>query len=409
VENNEINIYNTYQYLNDFYSSNFLEEKMSYKIKLDRFLKFPIENKFIYKTHGYLINNITSNCEYESMSLKVETNLRFKIILNNNIIFSNDDHFDSLINLDNLNKNSPDPKIQKIDFNEISTFNSKKFCLTKNSINQLTILYQFYYEKNKENKSENNLHNGKIQNNLFSEEISNFFHSKNSINSKQAYFFLSYVKDKKIINFETTDFIPFVPYENFLLKKSVIYENIEILNCKVEEKNFNFSEKIKTKIFSCPDICSQSDKYSICRKVFENGIIPNTGGNFILTHQNQVIKYYSVEFPKIGLDHMITDIKLGYEDDYKKFSRQANAILFKNHIIKIDVNTFLNEDDSFLFYKKDLIFDKNNFDDINNYNSENINDKKFAEDSYIVINVKIVCENSEELTNLEYFKTKGSN
>ncbi len=118
MENNEINIYNTYQYLNDFYSSNFLEEKMSYKIKLDRFLKFPIENKFIYKTHGYLINNITSNCEYESMSLKVETNLRFKIILNNNIIFSNDDHFDSLINLDNLNKNSPDPKIQKIDFNE---------------------------------------------------------------------------------------------------------------------------------------------------------------------------------------------------------------------------------------------------------------------------------------------------
>jgi len=379
-----------------------MEDKHSHKIKLEDLIELPIKRKFIYKTSGYLLNNITSNCENEFFNLKVETNLRFKIILNNHLIFNNDDYFESIKNLNNLNKNSPDPKRPNVNFNEINTFNSKNLCLNKNTLNQITIFYQFYYDKDLENES-----NTENTTYLFDQEFSKFYKrniydknnlnknnkNKNSINDTKAHFILSYIKDQKIYNFKTLNFIPFAPYESFKLDKSKITNDIEILNCNVNEKNYKFSEKIKTKIFLCPDTCNDSEENSICKKAFNSGIIPNTGGNFITTIHNHDLKFYAIEFPKSGLDYMITDLKLGYEDDFKKFSQQTNTFLFKNYMVKIEVNSTLNEDDSFLFYKKDLIIDKNN-------NLENINEKdtNYNNDTFVILNVKVICDNSEEIT-----------
>lgn len=385
-----------------------MEDKFSHKIKLEDLIEFPIKRKFIYKTSGYLLNNITNNCENEFFNLKVETNLHFKIILNNNIIFTNDDYFESLKNLDNLNKNFPDPKRPNVNFYEINTFNSKNLCLNKNTLNQITIFYQFYYDKDIENDS-----NTENTTYLFEQEFSKFFKSnvsdknkqninsknKNTINNIKAHFILSYVKDHKIHNFKTLNFIPFTPYESFKLDKSKITSDIEILNCNVNDKNYKFTEKIKTKIFLCSDPCIDSEENSICKKAFNSGIIPNTGGNFITTIYNNNLKFYAIEFPKSGLDYMITDLKLGYEDDFKKFSQQANTMLFKNYIVKIEVNSTLNEDDSFLFYKKDLVIDKSNALEIINDKDTNYNN-----DTFIILNAKLICDNSEEITYAEIDK-----
>lgn len=52
IEGNYISVFNTYDYLNDFYSSNFLEDKLSYKLKLEELVEFPFTRKFIHKVSG---------------------------------------------------------------------------------------------------------------------------------------------------------------------------------------------------------------------------------------------------------------------------------------------------------------------------------------------------------------------
>jgi len=413
IENNFISIYNTYDYLNDFYSSNFLEDKKSYKVKLEDLLSFPFERKFIHKASGYIVNNITNNCENESFSFKVETNLRFKIILNNNLIFSNDEYFESLKNLKNLNQNSPDPNRPKVNFNEINTFNSKSICLNKASLNQISIFYQFYYDKGIENELDPN-----EKMSFFSKEFEKFYFPNNNSNNKnnnekdnknifhsfdnknlKAHFTLSYVKDKKVFDFKPTDFIPLVPYQNFMLEKPRIIRDSVILSCKATEKSFSFSEKLKTKIFLCPESCAEAQVESICRKANANGVIPASGGSIIITKQNESLKLSAAEFPKLGLDYMITDLKLGYEEDFKKFTQQANSLLFKNYMVKIDVNsTTLNEDDSFLFYKKDLVLRKFNKAAQAQKEEEGNAEVVTSDDAYIVLNAKIICDNSEEVS-----------
>ena len=368
IENNNINIFNKYELLNDFYSSNFLEDKISHKIKLNEIIS-DLKDKFIFKSSGYLINNITKNCENEFFSLKVETNLRFKITINNNFNFDNDEFFENLKNIHNTNLNSPDSSRANVNFYEINTFNSKKICLIKNSLNQISIFSQFYFHKNSEEN--------KINLNPFED-----FFTENKKNKKkeEAHFIISYIKDSKVYEFKTTDFIPFAPFEKFRLDKNTILSDVKVLSCKTTNHEIKLKDIIK-KNFICPEICMESEKNSICRTAYENGVIPNTGGNFIISKKKENLTLYGSELPKIGLDYMITDLKLGYEEDFKKFSQQANTLLFKNYMVKIEVNSTLNEDDSFLFYKKDLIKEKKNL----------INEK-----IYIILNAKIICDNTQE-------------
>lgn len=394
IEGNYISVFNTYDYLNDFYSSNFLEDKLSYKLKLEELVEFPFTRKFIHKVSGYLVNNITNDCESDSFNFKVETNLRFKLILNNNLIFSNDEYFESLKNLNSLSKNNPDANKPNVDFNEINTFNSKSICLNKGSLNQITIFYQFHYDKSLENELDPS-----EKASFFSKEFAKFYSDQTGKNTFgkldgknfKAHFTLSYVKDKKVFAFRPTDFIPFAPYDKFRLEKPRLLRDSEALSCKATEKSVDFSEKIKTKIFVCPESCAEAQPESLCRKAYENGVVPGSGGSLIITKQNESLKFTAAEFPKIGLDYMISDLKLGYEEDFKKFSQQANSLLFKNYIVKIDVNSTLNEDDSFLFYKKDLVFAGRKAENAGSA-------KQDKEDVFIVLNAKIICDNSEEVS-----------
>lgn len=312
-------------------------------------------------------------------------------------------------NLHNLNKNAPDANRPKVDFNEINTFNSKSICLSKDSLNQISVFYQFHYDKSLENelnpdektsffskefakfysanKNENNFNTNNLNNN----NNNNIFKSFDIKNFK-AHFMLSYTKQKKLFGFKPTDFIPFAPYEKLILEKPAISRDSVILSCKASEKSFNFSEKIKTKIFVCPENCAEAHPESICRKAYENGVIPASGGSLIITKQNESLKLVPMEMPKVGLDYLISDLKLGYEEDFKKFSQQANSLLFRNYVLKIDVNSTLNEDDSFLFYKKDLVFMQQS-----KGNAEGDKGDEVKDDAYVVVNAKIICDNSEEV------------
>lgn len=423
VEDNYISIYNTYDYLNDFYSSNFLDDKVKHRAKLDELLSYPLHRKFIFKSSGYLINNnFTVNCESDDFfTLKVETNLRFKILLNNNLVFSNDEFFENLKNMNNLNKNSPDSSRKEVNFYEINSFNSKQLCLNKNSLNQITIFYQFYYDRSLEEEEGEEQATNPVFEKHFSKLFSKSKYLGSEVNRIKAHFIISYIKHSRLNEFKTTDFLPFAPYEKFKLDKYKILNDLEVLTCQVNEKNLNLKEKIKTKVFVCPESCAEAEKESICHIVYEAGIIPNSGGSFIITKQSENLKYYATELPKAGLDYFITDIKLGYEEDFKKFSHQANVVLFKNYIVKIDVNSTLNEDDSFIFYKKDFVISKGNTDNIENINNRNSNENTNSNtneaykntnadvqsnqklenynglDTYVVLNAKVICDNSEEL------------
>ena len=208
------------------------------------------------------------------------------------------------------------------------------------------------------------------------------------------------------------DFIPIQPFAKYCFNTDEL--NIERLVCSTKLKTILQKDKMN-KIFYCPRDCKSSNSQSssktnlkkiinskrdskllskkdlntnICDQAVREKIITNKGGQFTISKYNnsnsnnenylnnindERYKIKSLDYNLVGLNFMITEIKLGYIEDLSKNTVEANNILTKNYIIKINKenkNYESHSDSSFVFYKKNIV----------------------DNDEYVLIDVKLVCD-----------------
>jgi hypothetical protein len=299
---------------------NNIEKKVEFEKK--------IETKFkIIKLNGYMVYNPLKNDTLldentsitNEVKFKIKSNSNFLIIMNSKIIFLNT--VEGKENKSDLNSSSNNP-----------VFYSENLKLNFPSLNEIQIVI-----KNKENL--------------------NFQISMINKNNKE------------IPQFE---FIPFLPGENLCLDKKHFINNIESIEC---DKSFTSG---KNKYYFCDAQCAKKEienssnlnKKPICKTAFEKNIINPKGGflSFSFADSNPT-KY---DFNLLGIDEMITEVKLGYIEDFKKYTREASQLIYENYKLALNIQDN-NPDDSFLFYKKNIISNKNDF---------------------VLIDIKLVCDNT---------------
>jgi hypothetical protein len=315
---------------------NNIENKVEYEKK--------IANQFkLLNLHGYMVYNPLDNVTISDgnisvsntheLKLKIESNSNFLVILNSKIIF---------LNTAEAKENRPD---SNTNFN-IPIFYSENLKLNFPSLNDIQILI-----KNKANLD----------------------------------FKISMI-NKNNIELSNLEFIPFLPGENLCLDKKYFINNIESIDC---EKTFTSG---KNKFYFCDAQCSKkkTDKFSnenkksICKTAFDKNILTPKGGflSFSYADSNPI----KLDFNLLGIDEMITEVKLGYIEDFKKYTREASQLIYENYKLALNIQDS-NPDDSFLFYKRNIITDKNEF---------------------ILIDIKLVCDNTIQENHIGHKMSENS-
>lgn len=245
----------------------------------------------------YLINN---DITQQKGKFKIETNMNFVFVFNNKVL---------------LNSVTTYSKTEPL------TFLTQTFSLSKNALYPIKI---------------------------FLSDIS-------STSTFHIYFIPSSSSDL----LSSLTYIPMTPnIKAYLPLPKEIVSYLQPLDC---DKNFN---SINTDTYSlykfvCKGICKENHE-SICYKAYTKGYISMRGG-IIGLRQNSVseVEIIKNDFNMAGVYEMITNVKLGYYDDYNKNSEYAKEKIFKDYTIKMNLNKErVNKGDSFVMYKKSIIMEK---------------------------------------------------
>jgi hypothetical protein len=172
---------------------------------------------------------------------------------------------------------------------------------------------------------------------------------------KTLTFKLTILNEKAVYIPKTSDFIPLTPFENYNVKKTDL-KDFEVLNCV----SAGLTEHT---IGSCRAECIQSTSMNICKASYEKGLILKIGGFIGRKH---------LIYNLIGLDYLITEVKLGYTHEYKALEIDMKNQLNQIYTLNMDKSNI----GSFLFYKKEM-------------NPTNI-----------LVDIKLACDNSNIQINL---------
>jgi hypothetical protein len=181
-------------------------------------------------------------------------------------------------------------------------------------------------------------------------------------NAREADFKISIIESEagNLLTLGNKDFIPFKPFEHFNIDKDDLYNDIETVDCS--------AVNLKSPVGLCTHECINAPTINICKSSFENNIIPFQGG---------LISSKVLDYGQIGLNYLITEVKLGYINEYHNFSEQVQAQLSQNYHINIDKQAT----GSFLFSKREVNPTKD-----------------------ILVDIKLICDNNNDA-----FKTSLSN
>jgi hypothetical protein len=300
-------------------SKNFLEVFNKNINTLDHDYLIPQEIKVI-KIKGFYISN--NNKTLKNLVLEkiiVETNSNFQLIFNSQVLLENYSDTDSSTS------------------NPQNTYSTDNLRILSDSLNELQLLIE---------------------------------------NIPDLNFSIFHVTNKEKVEFKNSDFIP-VFDNQFCLSKFDFFNKLEVLNCNSTLNNINIKEN---KFYFCDEQCRDEvesksrSTINICKTAFDKGLIPYKGGLVNLVVKNHQLQIDSFDYPFLGLDEGITELKLGYIEDFQKMTKESSEQKFKNYMLNLNSKD-TNPEHSFLFYKKGIIHD-------------NLKE--------VLINVKILCDNSNQ-------------
>lgn len=270
IDNSLVQIYNK---LNLFDDNPRKLQKYSYQI--------PEKNIEFVKFSGFLINNSKSD-----FKLKIESNCLFIIIINSKVIY-----------------------MQSVQSSGI--INTESFKLMKKSANQIEIQI---------------------------------------VNQKNLKFNLSLTKDNKIVELSLFDFIPIEPFKEICYnKKDILTDSMEHLTCNRRIKTIDISKNDKT--YYCSSNCIEKtikditinedeSNFQICQEAYIQGKTTQSGGLIYFSDidlekqsRNKLI-LNSFNYNYIIINNLIQEVKLGYYEDFNKYTKEASESLFKNYILK---------------------------------------------------------------------------
>ncbi len=189
---------------------------------------------------------------------------------------------------------------------------------------------------------------------------SNFFKKTESLNEisiyivksnkNPIYFTLNLLIDDDDIESSSTQFIPTSPNNqiDFTIEELNYFFSPKKVECST---HFNEPQSLNQTLF-CPSFCLYSTNLtntpSICELALKKNYLPKIGG---LIHFSQKGSISYLDNYHLGLNYLITDLKLGYYEDLKKNFFSVDNLNSKNFIFKLN-NYKEYSERSFLFYKK---------------------------------------------------------
>ena len=312
IVNSEISVINFLDIFNEVKYNYFRKEK-SRSFNIDKVYK-------VLKISGFLIYKVE-----KFIKIKVKSNTKFMFTMNSRIVFNShsEEEFDAT---------------------------SESFKILSKSLNEFSII---------------------IQNSSIDKKL-NFQFDIIHVDSNS----------NRLIELSASNFIPIIPGKTFTIKKTDFLNDLQIINCK-DNNEENLQEIIKTKAdksyFYCDTLCLDHPN-SICSRAFKENKLTPTGGLIdIYYNKDNKLEFHKFDFNMLAIDLVITEVKLGYVKELIKFTEDngGKSSKLKNYVVRLNPHTHtlnsMKEDESFLFYKKSI---PSNMDD------------------FIIINAKLFCDNS---------------
>lgn len=187
----------------------------------------------------------------------------------------------------------------------------------------------------------------------------------------KTFFSLNFLIDED--NFESTSkqFIPIPPNNiiDFEIKDLNYFFEPKVLKCNTKLNDLNLNNQTVI----CPSFCQFSstkfDDPYVCELALKENLLPEIGGLINYNHNRKISRLDNYH---LGLNYLITDLKLGYYEDIKKNFFSRDNLNKQNFIFKLNNYKEISEK-SFIFYKKQFVF-----------NNE-----------FAISDIKLVCDNAK--------------
>jgi hypothetical protein len=168
-----------------------------------------------------------------------------------------------------------------------------------------------------------------------SEIIKLSLHSLNRIQiviypKQNLVFKTSIITDNNTFVTNKSNFIPFKPFEEFKVNRNDL-NDYQLIPCSTT----NFEGQLGL----CSGGCTEAKTINICKDSYEKGLILNHGG---------LISKHKLNNSLIGLDYLITEVKLGHFSEYNMLEKESKEQLKQSFIFGT------NGEGSFLYYKKQI-------------------------------------------------------